>query len=49
MAVIIQLMIGELELVEAHHLLHPLSTFSWGIWMNMNSERFEGSSQMLPC
>ena len=35
MSVIVQLVIGELELVEGHNLLHPLSSFSRRVWMNM--------------
>lgn len=36
MSIIIQLVIGEFELIEGHDLFHPMGSFGWGIWMNVN-------------
>ena len=39
MAIVVQLMICELELIEADNLFHPLGTPGWRIWMNVNPKQ----------
>ena len=36
MAVLIQLIVGELELVEGDHLLHPLGPLGRGVWVDVD-------------
>ena len=42
MSVVVQEVVGELELVEADDLLHPLSAFSWGIRVDVDPTRHVG-------
>lgn len=37
MSVVIQLVVGELELVEGEHLLHPLSAFRRGVGVDVDA------------
>ena len=37
MAVLVQLIVGEFELVEGDHLLHPLGSFRGGVGVDMDA------------
>ena len=39
MSIIVELMIGEFELIETDNLFHPLRTPCWRIWMNVNPKQ----------
>ena len=42
MAVFIQLIVGELELVEGDDLFHPLSALGGGVWVHVDAGRGVG-------
>ena len=44
MAVLIQLIVGELELVEGDDLLHPLGALGGGVWVDVDAGRGVGVS-----
>ena len=39
MSIVIELMIGELELIKTDNLFHPLSPSCWRIWVYVNSKQ----------
>ena len=39
MSVVVHEVVGEFEFIEGDDLFHPLRTFSWGIWMHVDSTR----------
>ena len=39
MSVVVHEVVSEFEFVEGDDLFHPLRTFSWGIWMHVDSTR----------
>ena len=39
MSVVVHEVVGEFKFVEGDDLFHPLRTFSWGIWMHVDSTR----------
>lgn len=42
MAVLIQLVVGELQFVERHDLLHPCGPWCWRVGMQMDARRRNG-------
>ena len=39
MSVVVHEVVGEFKFIEGDDLFHPLRSFSWGIWMHVNSAR----------
>ena len=37
MSVVVHEVVSQFEFIEGNDLFHPLRTFSWRIWMNVNS------------